>query len=415
MKVLFITIGAVSNLADRGVYTDLLRKFKAEGHQVYVVGALEKRTGMSTYLSTECGINILRVKTGNLTKSKLLEKGIATMRLGRQYQKAIRKYYKNIEFDLILYTTPPITIANLIVKIKQKYNSFTYLLLKDIFPQNAVDLNMLSTRGYRRIIYQYFRYIEKKLYKASDKIGCMSRANVEFLHKHNPEIPLWKIEECPNTIDSISEKPEINREEILKKYKIPANKYLLMYGGNFGRPQNVEYIVRVLKKCKDIDNVHFIMCGAGTDFYKLENYYKQYSPDHITIVPHLPYKEYVALLSVCDIGLLFLDYRFTIPNFPSRLLDYMNYGLPVIAATDNNTDVGKVIEDNGFGWWIESKDPEKFYYLLKQIFSGNDIDEKLEKMSSLSKKCLEEKYTTEYSYNVIINSFRDKDNIFPNR
>ena len=54
MKVLFITIGAVSNLADRGVYTDLLRKFKAEGHQVYVVGALEKRTGMSTYLSTEC-------------------------------------------------------------------------------------------------------------------------------------------------------------------------------------------------------------------------------------------------------------------------------------------------------------------------------------------------------------------------
>lgn len=409
MKVLFITIGAVANLADRGVYTDLLRKFKSEGHQVYVVGALEKRTGMSTYLSTEYGIKILRVRTGNITKSKLLEKGIATIRLGRQYQKAIMKHYKNIEFDLILYTTPPITIANLITKVKRKCNAFTYLLLKDIFPQNSVDLNMLSTRGYKGIIYWYFRYIEKKLYKVSDKIGCMSKANIEFLHEYNPDIPLWKIEECPNTIDPMNEKPVINREEILMKYNIPTNKYILMYGGNFGRPQNVEYIVKVLKRCNDINNIHFIMCGAGTDFYKLENYYKQYSPNHITIISQLPYKEYVNLLSACDVGLLFLDYRFTIPNFPSRLLDYMNYRLPVIAATDKNTDVGKVIEDNGFGWWIESKEPEEFYEFLKKTFSGDDIKERLQKMSKMSKKCLEEKYTTEHSYEKIMDSFRDRE------
>jgi len=37
--------------------------------------------------------------------------------------------------------------------------------------------------------------------------------------------------------------------------------------------------------------------------------------------------------------MIFLDYRFQIPNFPSRLLSYMAAGMPVIVATDPNTDM----------------------------------------------------------------------------
>src|SRR5699024_6019283 len=134
------------------------------------------------------------------------------------------------------------------------------------------------------------------------------------------------------------------------------------------KPQNVDYIIKAIDGCKNVKNIHFVLCGSGTDFGKIENYLKNRTPNHVTVIPHLPYEEYARLVASCDVGLLFLDYRFTIPNFPSRLLDYMNYGLPVFAATDANTDVGKTIVDGDFGWWCESKEPEEFVKLIKNVF-----------------------------------------------
>ena len=56
-------------------------------------------------------------------------------------------------------------------------------------------------------------------------------------------------------------------------------------------------------------------------------------------------EEYDNLVQICDVGLIFLNARFTIPNFPSRLLSYTEIGKPVLAATDENTDIGKIIEE----------------------------------------------------------------------
>ena len=66
------------------------------------------------------------------------------------------------------------------------------------------------------------------------------------------------------------------------------------------------------------------------------------------------------MVASCDVGMIFLDHRFTIPNYPSRLLSYMQAKLPVLAYTDPNTDIGQVIVDGGFGWWCESANVARF-------------------------------------------------------
>ena len=404
MKILFITLGGVSNFSGSGIYTDLLKKFSREGHEVFVVGSIEKRYCAETELTQEFGVNVLRVKIGNITKTNMIEKGISTIMIGRQYQKAIEKFFNNVLFDLILYTTPPITIAGVVRKLKKKYNSFTYLLLKDIFPQNAIDIGILSKKGIKGLIYLYFKLIEKQLYDVSDCIGCMSQANIDFIIREEG-INKDKVEICPNTLDVIETIKVKNKDELLEKYNIPKNKYLLLYGGNFGKPQSVTYIVEVLKKASVIENIHFILCGSGTDYSILEKYYMENRPSHVTLMNHLPYKEYAKLVSVCDMGLLFLDYRFTIPNYPSRLLDYMNYSLPVIAATDINTDVGEDIVEGDFGWWIESRDPDEYIKLLKAIFENSNIKEEISEKSRNAKKYLIENFETSRAYDIIIKSY----------
>ena len=408
MRILFLTIGAVYNFSHSGAYTDLLKKFAKEGHKVYVVGALEKRNGRATELEIEEGINVLRVRVGNITKTNLIEKGISTLTLGYLYKKAIDKYWSQLSFDLILYTTPPITIAGLVSELKKKYNAYTYLLLKDIFPQNAIDIGILSRKGWKGIVYRYFKCIERQLYSISDKIGCMSNANIDFILKNNREIAKDKIELCPNTIDFVHE-TEIRRDDaILEKYKIPKDKYLLLYGGNFGKPQNVDYVIEAIDRCSDIEAVHFILCGSGTEFSKIDLYIKNVNPKHVTVIDCLlPYEEYSCLVASCDVGLLFLDYRFTIPNFPSRLLDYMNYGLPVIAATDINTDVGRIIMEENFGWWVESKNPQEFRNLISSIFESNQIEDELQEKSRNARNCLKRNYVTDVAYNAIVRAYKN--------
>ena len=87
--------------------------------------------------------------------------------LETQYISAIKKYFSNIKFDLILYSTPPVTLVRPIKFIKKRDNAKTYLLLKDIFPQNAVDMGILGRKGIKGLLYKYFRKKEKMLYALS--------------------------------------------------------------------------------------------------------------------------------------------------------------------------------------------------------------------------------------------------------
>lgn len=405
MNVLLMTIGAFRNISESGAYTDLLRFFQEQGHSVFVACTTEKRQGLPTCVEEQGGVRILRIRVGNITKVNFLEKGISTLLIKEQFNSAIKKYYKNVKFDIILYSTPPITLAGVVGKLKRRDNCFTYLMLKDIFPAGALDLGVLKKTGIKGLIYRYFRSVEKKLYRNSETIGCMSMANTRYLLKHNPWISQEKVEICPNTIDVI-DKYIVDKQQVCKKYNLPENKMLLLYGGNFGLPQNVDYVVDVMQAAKKIQDVHFVMCGSGTEFHKVHQYSKQTGNSNVTVINALPYADYKELLGVCDVGLLFLDYRFEVPNFPSRLLDYMNYELPVIAATDVHTDVGETILAGKFGWWCESRREDDYVDMLWEVVDEwKNNQESFVQRGENAKVYLEQNFKTEIAYDTIIQNY----------
>ena len=153
MNILFLTLYNINSLSDRGIYTDLLRKFQEEGNKIHIVCPNERRLKENTKYSINKRLHLLKVKTFNIQKTSLIEKGLATLSIEYQYLFAIKKYFKTIKFDLVLYSTPPITFTKIIEFIKKRDGAYSYLLLKDIFPQNAVDMNMIKKNS---IIHKYF-------------------------------------------------------------------------------------------------------------------------------------------------------------------------------------------------------------------------------------------------------------------
>lgn len=398
MNILFLTLVDFASVEERNIYTDLLRQFLRNGHKVYAISPVERKKKQGTHLVSEQNCGILKLKTGNIQKTNIFEKGISTLCIESQFMMAIRKYFGNVKFDLILYSTPPITFCKVIQYVKKRDRAKTYLLLKDIFPQNAVDIGLLCKKGIKGGVYKYFRNKEKRLYEISDTIGCMSDANVKYILKHNQEIHSSKIEVCPNSINVAD--VSINTEErlkIRKKYNIPENKTVFVYGGNLGKPQGIEFMLKCLHTQRKNANVYFLIIGDGTEYERIQYYVEKYKIKNISLHRWLPKEDYDKVLAACDVGMIFLDHRFTIPNFPSRLLGYMGAKLPVLAVTDKATDIGKIIVDNGFGWWCESNIAAGF---ARKILEACRDDKEI--MGSKAYNYLKDNYSTETAYKIIM-------------
>ncbi len=394
MKVLFLTMVKIEALSNRGIYTDLLRKFESEGHEVFVVSPTERREKQKTTVKKSGNATFLNIRTFNLQKTNLIEKGVGTLAMEYQYLNGIRTYFADVKFDVVLYSTPPITFSKVISYIKKKDNAFAYLLLKDIFPQNAIDMKMMKEMGF---LHKFFLKKEQKLYHVSDCIGVMSEANRNYVLQHNPEIKPQKVEINPNSIEPVFfDETLIDKASIRNRYGIPQKAKVFVYGGNLGKPQGLEFLLETIEASTS-ENHFFLIVGSGTEFGKLQQWFDLKKPSNSKLISGLPKLEFDNLLMACDFGLIFLHKNFTIPNFPSRLLSYLEMGLPVVCATDVSTDVGSAVEKAGCGYWVASGDIKGMLQTLEQFDDAQEVAG----MKQNARKWLNDEFTVQRSYDLI--------------
>jgi glycosyltransferase involved in cell wall biosynthesis len=400
MNLLFLTLHKINSIDERGIFSDLLRSIRNKGHNVYIIRPNERRDEVLPPITIKDNVTIINVRTLNITNCNIIEKGFSTLLIELQYLSAIKKYLPEIKFDALVYSTPPITFSSIIKYIKSINSStVTYLLLKDIFPQNAVDLNFIKKNG---LLHKYFKYKEKKLYLLSDYIGCMSIANKDFLIKNYSFLNPDTIEVNPNSIfPLIFEQNETSINEIRTKYGIPTNKKVFTYAGNLGKPQGLDFLIQTIDQCK-FENVFYLIVGEGTEFFKIDKWIKTNSPDNALLLSKLPKNNFDELLSACDFGFIFLHKNFTIPNFPSRLLSYLEMKMPVIAATDIVSDVGDLIESYSCGYKVITGDIE---VMKKSIYNlANDLNT-FEKKSNCT-RLLTEEFSVEKSARLILEKIK---------
>lgn len=353
MNILYITTVFPEHKDTSTIYTDLAEEL-GKIHNVTVVTNIERKNKQKTYISEERNCLVLRVKTGNQYNINIIEKGLTLITIDFLLIRAIKKYLKGSNFDLILYESPPVTLSNVVKYAKKKYKSRTFLMLKDIFPQNAVDLDIFKKNS---LLYRYFKLKEKELYNISDKIGCMSKGNLEYINKHS-NINMDKLTIFPNTKKYKNTSSLFRDKSILSKYNIPHSKVLFVFGGNMGKPQGIDFLGDCIVQSQDIEEAFFVLVGRGTEKYKLKHKLKK--TKNAIVLDSLPRDDYELLLQNCDVGIICLDYRFTIPNYPSRILSYMEYKKPVLALTDEATDFKNLVLESNCGMWGPSNSIKSF-------------------------------------------------------
>ncbi|MCL6275538.1 glycosyltransferase family 4 protein [Muricauda sp. 2012CJ35-5] len=367
MRIAFLGLGIPNLYENSTMYTELMLEFHKDGHEVTLVGPAFEDDVKG--LQTEKGVQVLRVPTLNLFQVGKFEKGISNLLLPYQYKKALKNSKIDLKFDLIFMPTPPITLFDLAVWFKKKYKSKIYLILRDIFPQNAVDLKMITQGG---IIHRYFREKERKMYRLSDTIGCMSQGNIDYVRAHNPSVSKKKFHLLPNwdTPLPLSQENEI----VERKNKMGLNgKFLVVFGGNIGLPQKMENIADLAKSCLEIENLLFLIVGDGYERDPFEDLVIANNLTNVKIMDYMEREEFFKLMEVADVGLISLSEDFTIPNIPSKAVIYHNAKKPILASVDTQTDLPQILEKSGSGVFARAGNTEELKSKLLYLYNNPEV------------------------------------------
>lgn len=390
MNVLFLNVNFPDIDKGPNLYGDLAIEFARRGHAIHVAQILERRYGRASQLRVQQGVQVLHVASGNYFNVGFIRKGLTLLALERDFRRAIRKAWPGVRFDLVLCPTPPITFVGLVEELKREHGAATYLILRDIFPQNAVDLGVMR----KGLAWRHFRRVERRLYAVSDRIGCMSPANVEWLRRDG--VPAAKLELLPNW-RRVREAAATGRD--LRRDLGLEGKFVAVFGGVIGIAQELDFLVDLARDVRDLADVAFVIVGEGNQKRRLQDMVRSDRLENVHFPDRMSPSDFGRLLRQADVGLVNLNRRFTIPNFPSKVLDYMEARLPVLAAIDGATDFGAMLDASGAGFWSLTGDLPAYRRNLERLRADAALRRQ---MGERGRAYLEDHFSVERAYGTIV-------------
>lgn len=377
MNVLFIFSRHSKDPRNSTLTKDLSDEFARQGINVYVVTMSEKRDNQPTLMSIENGYNVLRVQTGNYFNCETrLEKVKTILTMPAQFIKAAKKYLNDIRFDLIVTHTPFVSSRKIILPLKRYFNCPAHLILWDIFPQNAWDIGIIRNR----MVFNLFKHAEIKMLQSYDQIWCMSDGNVEYFKKNYPELKHKSIDRLYNSA-KIKPLPDINRQVVRQQFGYTNEDIISIFGGNMGAPQHLENILELAKQAQvKFANAKFLFIGQGTETKHLIALANNLNLTNVKFIHQLPRDDYENITVAADIGMVSLDQRFTVPNFPSKTTDYFKLQLPILASLDACAaqDYGCFLTDIAkAGRFALAGDSEDLFNRYLELYSNADLRRKL--------------------------------------
>jgi glycosyltransferase involved in cell wall biosynthesis len=361
---------------------ELAVEFQRKGHEVTV---LTPDPGISKDFENIQldGIDIYKFRSGKIKNTGKIKRAINESLLSYNAWRILKKVFIRNRHDMIVYFSPSIFWGRLVSKLKKQWNAPSYMILRDFFPQWAIDSGILKKNS---LITKYFQYFEKLNYQSADTIGIQSPANIEQFKKYNSDN--YKLDLLFNWA---ADKPVITNGTPTRKKLNLESKVVFFYGGNIGHAQDMRNITHLAKSLLPYPEAHFVLIGAGDEFEFVKDAIQKESLNNMILLDAVPQDEFKAILSEFNIGLFSLHKDHTTHNFPGKVLGYMVQSMPILGCVNPGNDLKNVIEEANAGYVTISGDEEG----LKENAIKLLDESKRKEMGINAKKLLHEKFSVE--------------------
>ncbi len=313
---------------------------KKRGHNIWVLTSYPRHylpknsRKVLAGVQEENSVNVIRAKTLPLHKVHFFIRGISQLLLPFLFFWAAKKIIKE-KIDVVIVYSPPLPLALIGGVIKRRLKAKFILLLEDIFPQNAIDLGILSGWSKKPAVW-LFEAIERRVYRDADAITFHSEGGRKFLIEHK-KIPPEKIVTIPNWVDlDFYSRP--SRSETFRGQWSLTGKFVFLFGGILGPAQGLEFLVEAARNVTDLKDVVFLLVGDGMEKTKIESLVASYGLSNVIVKPFVTKDDYASLVQEADVGLVCLSAKNATPFIPGKFLGYLAAGKPVLAFLNKESD-----------------------------------------------------------------------------
>ncbi|MGF1721708.1 glycosyltransferase family 4 protein [Vibrio kyushuensis] len=343
------------------MFNELAVELQAQGHKAIVItpGKPDQETNLE--IDFVNGVEVWRFRCETLRGVAKIKRAINESLLSYRAWRAIKNKIKEQPIDLCVNYSPTIFFGPLVKKIKHQHNCKVYLILRDMFPQWAIDEGIIPKSG---LITKYFQYFEKLNYRVSDRIGLMSNANVEYFSSLHPEfdnlevLRNWSDMKCHETPRSL-----IN---VRDEYGLEG-KVIFFYGGNIGHAQDMDNLVQLANRMKVHPEARFLFIGQGDEYDLVVRRKEELNLDNLTISGSVDQDTFSDILTQVDVGLFSLARSHKAHNFPGKLLGYKANSLPILGSLNPRNDLEEYINGNECGFAYENGQDEELFNAARML------------------------------------------------
>ena len=338
---------------------ELADELASRGHVVTLLAPSSDLNASCTVQQTT-PFKVIRYRTGCTKGARLYVRALNEMLLSATVWWRARSVVEEEGYDLAVFYSPSIFFGPLIALLKRRWHLRSYLVLRDIFPDWAVQTGILR----KGLAYRVFKVFERLQYAVADRIGIETTGSVEYFR--NSAHP-GKVELLRNWARTDPIPPPAGRS-FRRKLGL-ENKTVFLYGGNIGVAQDMDNIVRLARRMEATLDAHFLLIGAGSEVERLKTLVAAGKAKNITILPPVDQGDYLSVISQFDVGLISLDRRLRSFSTTGKLLGYLRCGLPVLASVNPGNDLMDLLTVSGAGLCSWNGDDEAFYQNAVSLLS----------------------------------------------
>ena len=351
---------------------DLCKEFVISGYEITVLVPGTDQT-VNWLVEHWEGVRLIKLRTLKIKNVGFVQRFFGEIMLPFMMLSNIKKSpISNELWDGIIWYSPTIFLGRVVQFLKKKSNVRAYLIIRDIFPDWAVNLGVLR----KGPVYYFLKWVEAYQYSVADVIGVETPSNLSYFNKWSNEtrqievLENW-ISDLPNTPCSI----DISQTKL-------AGRKICVYAGTLGIAQAVDKIIALAEFMREKSDIGFVIVGKGSEAERIKKYSNKLKLENILFFESIPADQILGLYRQCDIGLLTLDYRHKTFNVPGKFVSYMQAGLPILASVNPGSDLVGLINGYKVGKVSVS---EKIADMKPLVFELIDL---IDNDNDLGKRCV---------------------------
>ena len=344
---------------------DLSREFARQGHQLTVLLPASD-LDRDWELQNADGVEVLRLRAPRTKDIGYVRRTLGELLMPFAMLRNLRKSpLARQKWDGVVWYAPSIFHGPLASALKRASGCKGYLIIRDIFPEWAVDMGLMG----RGLPYRFFDAVARYQYSVADVIGVQTPGNLAYFENWR-QLPGRTLEVLQNWLGEPAKKPCAIRVDAT----LLAGRKVFVYAGNMGVAQGMDRVLDLAERMLHRVDVGFLFVGRGSDAARLKTTAQARGLSNVVFFDEIDPDEIPDLYAQCSVGIVALDPRHQSHNIPGKFLTYMQSGLPVLANVNTGNDLAALIRREQVGQVCESNDVEQLARMAETLLSQISTD-----------------------------------------